>query len=649
MKQLLFALFASVMALTVSAQPILVGHRGSGYGVESTEEAFRRGAALGYKYVESDIKVTSDKRFVLSHDDDLTRLGGTYTVASSTLEQLQSETLTQTRNGVSYTGRLLSLEEWLALCDELKLLPLIELKWATGVNSNDCSNIPLLIKTIEDCGYRDRCIILTSMKPCLEYIRKNYPDIELQFLTGQYWANHFDWCVEQGIDVDIQAGYFDETTVAKFHKEGLKVNMWTTNDAAGYRKYAGWGCDFITTDRLDGNDLPVVLPPEEHPEPGPVELVFETKWVRSTVDGNAPEHIHGTNAQQGTAVDGLFYVNDCVDKLIYIFRDGECLGSIPGGAGYGCCRDFAGNIIVRDDKLTGEDHTFIIYPAGVMPERYGTPVRLEVKVPVTGQTNFINAAGDVLGLGGRIYLYPKNMAQVNIIEVAGGQLVEVKASNQLEIQGSAAGYVVPTENSDVKWYYQVRNKGIYYYRGQVSEDFAVGGASTTAPARNSTGGAAFFTINDNRIYVHNSGANYKGGFTVRNQSLGTVIATVAPIGTLGYEEGGNYSTFNWLIAEETSPQDFTIYQYCPANGMGVYRLYNRLNSVADIKTDADVSVSVVGTTVTVSGVVATTPVAVYSLTGTKVATGSADATDVASLSKGVYVVRVAGAAFKVLL
>lgn len=271
-----YAMLAALCCIaSAAAQPILVGHRGSGYGLESSEEAFRKAAELGYQYVESDIKVTRDKRFVLSHDDNTTRLGGKLTIASSSLEQLQSETLTQTRNGVKYTGKILSLENWLDLCDELDLKPLIELKWATGINNNDCSNIPLLIETLDYYGYRDKCIIMTSMKPCLEYIRTNYPDIELQFLTGQYWANHFDWCVEKGIDADIEAGYFDESTVKKYHAAGLKVNMWTTNDDAGYRKYAGWGCDFITTDRLDAAKLPIIVPPVPEPEPQEVDLVFE--------------------------------------------------------------------------------------------------------------------------------------------------------------------------------------------------------------------------------------------------------------------------------------------------------------------------------------------------------------------------------------
>lgn len=644
-----FAAFITVLcAAAASAQPVLVGHRGSGYGVESTEEAFRRGAELGYTYVESDIKVTGDLRFVLSHDDDTKRLGGTLTIASSTLEQLQSETLTQKRNGVTYTGRLMSLEEWLDLCTELNIKPLIELKWATGVNSNDCSNIPLLIQTIESHGYRDKCIILTSMKPCLEYIRTHYPDIELQFLTGQYWLNHFDWCVQWGIDADIQSGCFDQTTVRKYHAENLKVNMWTTNDEAGYRKYAGWGCDFITTDRLDAAELPEVVPPEDLPNPGEVDLVWERLWIRSNTTDNVPEHIDGNNAQQGTAAAGLFYVNDCADKLLYVFDQGNCIGSLPGGSGYGCCRDFAGNIIVRDDKSTDGTHKFLIYKAGSTPQSYEAATVAEIEIPLAGQTNFISASGDILGDGGFIYMYPKDQKAVCSIEMAGGELVQVHQSRELMMAGTAAGYVIPCENSADKWYYNVRGTGIYKYRGGISDDISTGGASTNPPARNSTGGGAFFNINDNIIFIHNSGRNYLGGFTVRNYSTGEVITTVDPIGTLGYVDGGNRSTFNWLIPEETAPQDYTIYQYCPANGMAAYRLYNRLTGICDIATDNHVYTHVDRRTLTATGCPASTRVQVYSISGSLAATGTAAGTQLPE-GAGIYIVRVGRQAFKIVL
>lgn len=255
MKNLVFTLAFMALALAAFAQPKLVGHRGSGYGLENSAESFTNGVELGYDYLETDIKMTKDGQFVCAHDDDTSRLGGKLTIANSTLRELQDETLTQTRGGVEYTGQLCSLQEYLQIIKDANIGAVIELKWTTGINSKDQSNIPKLIAAIDSMGMRDKVIILTSMKPCLEYIRTNYPDMTLQFLTGQYWKSHFDWCVQWKIDADIQAGHFDRDAVDMYHNAGLLVNMWTTNDDEGYNTYSSMGCDFITTERLDSKAL----------------------------------------------------------------------------------------------------------------------------------------------------------------------------------------------------------------------------------------------------------------------------------------------------------------------------------------------------------------------------------------------------------
>ncbi len=276
---LLLSIF-SIKALNsgnTTSVPKLVGHRGSGYGVENTEEAFRRGAALGYQYVETDIKVTSDKRFVLCHDDDLERWGHSLKIANSTLEQLQAVTLTQTRSGVTYTGRLMELGEFLDLCAELNVKPVIELKSATGVSSSDQSNMPSLIQTIENHGFRNRCIILTSMQPCLEWIFENHPDINRQLLVNASATGKIlTWCIRYQTDVDISNTYCTKEAVDKYHEAGLLVNMWTTNSTSGYIQYTQMGCDFITTDRLNAAEMPEVdIPEPAKPEYGGTPDYFD--------------------------------------------------------------------------------------------------------------------------------------------------------------------------------------------------------------------------------------------------------------------------------------------------------------------------------------------------------------------------------------
>ena len=85
---------------------------------------------------------------------------------------------------------------------------------------------------------------------------------------------------------------------------------------------------------------------------------MELIWQNSNVTGNAPQNIDGTNAQRVFAHKGLFYVNNCEEKKLYIFDKTGCIGGVAGGSGWGTACDDAGNVIVRNDKQTGTSHAF---------------------------------------------------------------------------------------------------------------------------------------------------------------------------------------------------------------------------------------------------------------------------------------------------
>lgn len=244
---------AAVSFAAFSGGPVVVGHRGSDIGVESSVEALRAGALRGYPLLESDVKVAGDGTFVLSHDDSTTRLGGRHVVAASTLAELQADTLRQTRWGRPYQGHMATLGDMLDICRTYGCRPLIELKWATGINSRDTSGLPALVEFIDSAGMRDRCIILTSMKPCLEFLRANYPDIELQLLVQKAVDENFDWCVEHGMGIDMLHTECTPERVARFHAAGLPVNVWTVNNPDDFARLAAMGCDYITTDSLPAN------------------------------------------------------------------------------------------------------------------------------------------------------------------------------------------------------------------------------------------------------------------------------------------------------------------------------------------------------------------------------------------------------------
>lgn len=61
-----------------SARPLVVGHRGvPALHQENTLAGFRRAVSLGVPAVELDVHLTADRRAVVVHDSDLTRLTGT--------------------------------------------------------------------------------------------------------------------------------------------------------------------------------------------------------------------------------------------------------------------------------------------------------------------------------------------------------------------------------------------------------------------------------------------------------------------------------------------------------------------------------------------------------------------------------------------
>lgn len=868
MKTKLIAMFLTLASvLPAWAAPALIGHRGSLWGVENSREAFIAGAEMGYLYLETDVKVAGDGTFILIHDDTTDRLGGNLDITKATIDELKAETYTQTRSGETYTGKICTLEEYLQICKDYNVYPFIELKWATGINTNDCSNLSRMVDKVIEYGFGETAIINTSMKKCLEYIRERYPDFKLMFLCNSNWESNFDWCVEQNIGAYIQTGCFDKNTVTRFHEKDLKVGVWTLNTDALYKVYGNYGCDFIAVDYLDTVDLPeldpfsglvpnvvdypayrgtvqesytfedasvadvafanvrravtggsllyvlddagvrafdmktgekradmnltgianvadlsvaadgtlmalaggslyawadltatpqlqmtlpeadnvsfcvsgsgddlrvyyttatgissialkkgslpvrnlvslpenalltvspfsrdhvvvdtrAALPVEyafnwetdgeamkqfmsmpagklwegmagftpfrygsnlylfatgsesgpfglynvtsglqsveavpdgidgfenaltgyaggfawvekgyiylmavaegqgllrcvfkgEEPEgnTGEVDFRFEKVWSFTDREGNAPEHIDGTNAQQGGAYKGYFYINDCSDKLIYVYGKDGLVGTLPGGAGWGTACDDAGNIIVRNDKQTALEHSVLIYPSGTMPGSGVEPLEVSFETLDIGQTNFISASGDVLGEGGYVYMFPNGQTVVNIIEFQNGEFVQTHRSGGLSIQSSTAGYVVPIKNNKEHWLYMVRNNGIYEYNG-ADEGVVLSGSSTRPPSRNSTCGAEYFTLSSHNILVYNSGTNYTGGFTVKDQTDNKYIETVNPIGDKGYTAGGNYSVSNWIFAEKIDAGSYYLYQYCPANGIAVYRLWD---------------------------------------------------------------------------
>ena len=116
-------------------------------------------------------------------------------------------------------------------------------------------------------------------------------------------------------------------------------------------------------------------------------------------------------------------------------------------------------------------------------------------------------------------------------------------------------------------------------------------------------------------------------------------------------EGGNYSVSNWMFAEKIDAGSYYLYQYCPANGIAVYRFWDA-NYVPDggveaVAVDERLSVypNPAADVLHIDTAEPVSDVAVYSMSGAEVLRIEGESVrqiDVSGLPAGMYVLKADG-------
>ena len=252
-------------SLGMNAQ-LIVGHRGSQWGVENTHAAFINGANAGAWGLECDIRVDADGTFVISHDASYKRLGGPETqIADMSTASVLTTPLTQKRNGITYAATPCTLGEFLDICKEYNVVPVIEVKVCTSIHSNTKSEnepvfdgIPALVNLIDQKGLTDKAVIISFMPGVVEFIHRHYPDVTVQVLAGDEdgtimeWV---EWCKQYKMDLDVVHTIVTKEAVDAMHAAGLKVNVWTVDNVDDFNRVKAMGVDYITTNARFPNQL----------------------------------------------------------------------------------------------------------------------------------------------------------------------------------------------------------------------------------------------------------------------------------------------------------------------------------------------------------------------------------------------------------
>lgn len=243
---LLWAIVRSFMVTSGIHDPIVIGHRGSAYGVENTLEAIQHAIDAGADYTEVDILLSADGVPMVIHDANLQRLSGeNANVYDMTADELAQITLSQ--NG--YTGRISTLEEVVDYCDG-KILLAVEYK-LHGHEQVDL--IEQVMQVMLQSEYQKDSIYVSLDYELVSQMKTQYPD----YSTGYCVYGNVGQLTTNGLlDMKVDFLLLEEWVVSKeivsaCRKAWIPVYVWTANDPAKMDDYLRMGVVGLVTDYPD--------------------------------------------------------------------------------------------------------------------------------------------------------------------------------------------------------------------------------------------------------------------------------------------------------------------------------------------------------------------------------------------------------------
>ena len=216
-----------------------IAHRGYvDKGVENSIEALEGAAEVGADYVEFDIILTKDNKFVVMHDYNLKRLAGlNKRVQDMNFDEVVGLTIKQG----DYTSKIPSLEEFVNKAKELNMKLVIELKPHGAEPSN---YIDILIGEIKRLKLENYKFMSLNSK-VMEELETKVPNLETGYVIPLQFGNFHRSNVDFFVIEDFS---YRDRLVEQARKENKQVFVWTINDPALITKYLQSPADAIITD-----------------------------------------------------------------------------------------------------------------------------------------------------------------------------------------------------------------------------------------------------------------------------------------------------------------------------------------------------------------------------------------------------------------
>ena len=216
-----------------------IAHRGYvAKGVENSIEALEGAAEVGADYVEFDIILTKDNKFIVMHDYNLKRLAGiNKRVQDMNFDEIVGLPIKQG----DYTSKIPSLEEFVTKAKELNMKLVIELK----PHGTEPSNyIDILINEVKRLKLENYKFMSLNSK-IMEELETKAPNLETGYVIPLQFGNFSKSNVDFFVIEDFS---YRDRLVEQANTQNKKVFVWTINDSALITKYLRSPANGIITD-----------------------------------------------------------------------------------------------------------------------------------------------------------------------------------------------------------------------------------------------------------------------------------------------------------------------------------------------------------------------------------------------------------------
>lgn len=215
---------------------LIIAHRGLvSKGVENSKEAILEAAKIGVDYIEIDIVLTEDNKFVVFHDFNLKRLAG----INKNVYNVSSKELTETKiKQGKFESTIPTLEEVVKIADDNNTKLLVELK-PHGHEPDNYAE--LVIEEFKRLGIDKNHITMSLDLKVMEEINKLEPEIKTGYVIP------FQFGSFKNVDVDFFV--IEDFSFSEYLLDTDKeIFVWTINDEELMQKYLDSRVNGIITD-----------------------------------------------------------------------------------------------------------------------------------------------------------------------------------------------------------------------------------------------------------------------------------------------------------------------------------------------------------------------------------------------------------------